>query len=245
MNTGSLFEQTVGLALLAAIYPPGMLLAALYLASERPGRTTFAYVAGGLVMVTLVGVAALFAIRAGGLSHLHQHQTRYGLRLGLGVLALIAAPVIFLRKRRSADGKQAAEQVADRAAEPTADRKKPKKPKKPSLIERLSARPSSWTAFAVGAVMFGPSVTFIAAVQVVATAKAGIGETVAAMVMIIVLTVAFGWLPLVAYLVAPERTVRVLHTFEHWLGRHGRTVLAVAIGVVGLILLIQGIVGLT
>ena len=73
MNTASLFEQAAGFALLAACYPPAVLIAALYLASERPGRTTVFYVAGGLAMVTVVGVAALAAIRAGGLSHLGHH----------------------------------------------------------------------------------------------------------------------------------------------------------------------------
>ncbi len=233
MSAGSLFGQVAGLALLAAVYPPGMLIAALYLASERPGRTTIAYVAGGLVMVTVVGLAALFAIRAGGLSHFHQHQTRYGLRLGLGVLAIVASVVMFVRRGRQ----------RKTAAEPEKP-KKPKKPKKPGLIQRLSARPSPATAFAVGAVMFGPSVTFIAAVQVVATAKVSLGDTVAAMVLIIVLTVAFAWLPLVAYAVAPDRTVAVLRACEAWLRRHGRTVLAVAIAVVGVVLVTQGITGL-
>lgn len=224
MSVGSLFGQVAGLALLGAVYPPGMLIAALYLASERPGQTTVAYVIGGFVMVTVVGLAALFAIRAGGLSHFHQHQTRYGLRLGLGLLAIIASVVMFARRGRQP--------------------KEPKKPKKPSLIQRLSARPRPATAFAVGAVMFGPSVTFVAAVQVVATAKVSVADTVAAMALIIVLTVAFAWLPLVAYAVAPDRTIAVLRGFEAWLRRHGRIVLSVAIAVVGVILTIQGITGL-
>ena len=54
--------------------------------------------------------------------------------------------------------------------------------------------------------MFGPSVAFISAVQVVATAKTGLADTVAAMALIIVLAVAFAWLPFLAYLIAPDRT---------------------------------------
>ena len=93
--------------------------------------------------------------------------------------------------------------------------------------------------------MFGPSLTFISAVQIVGTARAGLGETIGAMVMIIVLAVAFAWLPLVAYLVAPQKTISLLRGFDYWLKRHGKTVLTVAIGVVGVLLVIQGILGLT
>lgn len=228
MNSGSLFEQAAGLAAIAAFYPPAVLIAALYLGSERPGRTTTLYVAGGLTVVTVVGIIALVAIRAGGLSHLGQHQTRYGVRLALGVVAIVAAIVLYLR-----NSKRDPDQPG-----------KPKKPKKPSLIERLTSKPSPLTAFAVGAVMFGPSVTFIAAVQVVGTAKAGLGQTIGAMAMIILLAVAFAWLPLVAYLIAPARTIRTLHTFESWLKRHGRTVVTIAVGVIGVLLVAQGISGL-
>jgi MFS family permease len=230
MNTASLLGQTAGFALIAACYPPAMLIAALYLASERPGRTTVLYVVGGIVIVAVIGIAALIAIRAGGLSQLghHHHQTRYGLRLGLGVVAIIAALVLWRRQRHPKP----------------ADPAKPAKPAKPGLMRRLSERPTPLSAFAVGAIMFGPSVTFIAAVQVVATAHIGIGETIGLMVMIIVLTVAFGWLPLVAYLVAPQRTLHMLGVVDAWLKLHGKTLLVVAVGVVGVLLIVQGISGL-
>lgn len=224
MSTGSLFGEAAGLALIAAIYPPAMLVAALYLASERPGKTTVAFVVGGILMVAVVGIIALVVLRAGGLSHFRQRQARYGLRLGLGVVALIAAAALYRYKPKQRD---------------------PAKPKKPNPIVRMSARPRPVTAFAVGAVMFFPSVTFIAAVEVVATAKASLAATVAAMVMIIVLTAAFAWIPLVAFLVAPQRTVTTLRSLEGWLKRHGKTVLASAVAVVGIILVIQGITGVT
>jgi hypothetical protein len=224
VTIGSLFGEAAGLALIAAIYPPAMLVAALYLASERPGKTALAFVVGGILMVATVGIIALVVMRAGGLSHFGQHRARYGLRLGLGVVGLMAAAVLYMYKPKARD---------------------PAKPKKPNPIVRMSARPRPVTAFAVGAVMFFPSVTFIAAVQVVATAKTSIAAAVAAMVMIIVLTVAFAWIPLVAYLVTPQRTVTTLRSLEGWLKRHGKTVLAAAVAAVGIILTIQGITGVT
>ncbi|HEX6931019.1 MAG TPA: GAP family protein [Streptosporangiaceae bacterium] len=222
-----MFEQAAGLALLAAIYPPAMLVAALYLASARPGKTTAFYVAGGFLVVAVVGTIALVAIRAGGLSLPSHHQTRYGLRLGLGVLACVAAVLIWRRKPRQK--KQAAGSG---------------KPKKPGLIERLSADPRPRTALIVGIVMFGPSVTFIAAVQVVGSAKADPEATIGAMAMIIVLTVAFAWLPLLAYLISPGRTVRALKAFEGWLRKNRKKVMTGAVGLIGVLLVAQGIYGL-
>jgi hypothetical protein len=223
-----LFEQAAGLALLAAIYPPAALVAAVCLASARPGRTTAFYVAGGFVIVVVVGTIALVAIRAGGLSLPSHHQTRYGLRLGLGVLACVAAVLIWRREPRQ-------KKQTTRSG----------KPKKPGLIERLSADdPKPLTAFVVGIVMFGPSVTFLAAVQVVASAKADPAATVGALAMIFVLAVAFAWLPLLAFLIAPGRTSRTLKAFEGWLRRNRKKVMTAAVGLIGVLLVAQGIAGL-
>jgi Sap-like sulfolipid-1-addressing protein len=219
-----MFEQAASLAVVAAFYPPAILIAALYLASVRPGRTTALFVVGAIVIVTLIGIAVLLAVRDAGLSLHSQHHTRYGLRLALGVVALIAAVVICRRKPKPPD---------------------PAKPKKPSLIERLSAEPTPKTAFIVGILMFGPSVTFIAAVQVVATAKASVAATIAAMVMIVVITVAFAWIPLVAYLVAPDFTRDKLRAFEGWLRRHGKQIMVGSLGLIGIVLVVQGIAGLS
>jgi Sap, sulfolipid-1-addressing protein len=220
-----MFEQAAGLALVAGFYPPAMLIAALYLASTKPGRVTALYLIGGLVIVTVIGTAALLAIRDAGLSVHTSHTPRYGLRLALGIVAIIAAVVIARRKPR--------EKKPD-----------PAKPKKPGMVERLSARPTPRTAFLVGILIFGPSLTFIAAVQVVATAKASVAATVGAMALIFVLTLSFAWIPLVAYLIAPDSTVSRLRAFEAWLRRHGKKVLVGAVGLVGVALVVQGIVNL-
>ena len=224
-----MFEEAAGLALVAAFYPPALLIAGLYLASTRPGRITVVYVIGGFVIVTIVGTAALLAIRDSGLSLPTHQQTRYGLRLALGVIAIVAAVLLYRRKPKKPDPAKA---------------KKPKKPKKPSLIDRLSAEPGPTKAFLAGVVMFGPSLTFLAAVQVVATSKASVAATIGAMAMIIVLTLSFAWLPLVAYLIAPDLTVRKLRAGEAWLRRHGKAVLVGAVGLIGVLLVIQGIAGL-
>ena len=233
-----MFEQAAGLALLAALSPTAMLIAASYLASTRPHKTVLLYLAGGLLMVTLLGTAGLIAIRAGGLSGVGQHASRNGLRLALGIAALVAAAVIW-RRRPGTEPVPVPVPAAAPSPDPASGRQR-----KPGVVARMTAEPRPATAFVVGVFVFGPSVSFLAAVQVVATARASLAATVAAMVIIIVLTVLFAWLPLVAYLVAPDRTLRVLHAFNGWLRRNRRSVLMAAVAAIGVILTVQGLNGL-
>jgi hypothetical protein len=219
-----MFGQAAELAVLGALYPPAILIAALFLVSERPGRHAVLYLLGGLLMVTVIGTTVLIVIRTTGLSLPSHHQSRYGLRLGLGVAALIGAVIVYRRPAKPA---------------------KPDKQKKPGLVARMTSRPTARTAFAVGVLVFGPSVTFIAAVQVVATAKASLAATIGALAMIAIITVAFAWLPLVAYLIAPDATIRTLNKMTEWLGRNRQTVLAVVLAVVGIVLVVQGATGLS
>lgn len=224
-----MFEQAAGFAVVAAISPSVIVMALLYLGSRRPGQNTLWFLLGGVLVVTVVGVAALIAIRAGGLSLPSRHQTRYGVRLGLGLLAIAGAVVLALRKPRERKSRRKKTEQGSR---------------KPGLLQRMTADPRPLTAFVVGVVMFGPSLTFLAAVQVVATDKVSLAATAGAMAMIVVLVVSFAWLPLVAYLIAPEPTVRGLKALEYSVRRHRKVILVSAVGLIGVLLTIQGIVGL-
>jgi hypothetical protein len=214
--------EAAGLAVLAAISPTAMLLAAVYLGSARPRITILVYLAGAVVMSTVMGIVVLVVLRAGGFS-LPSHRTdRYGLRLGLGILILLAGLVFARRKPKPRD---------------------PNRPQR-GIVSKLMASPAPYTAFLGGILVFAPSVTFIAAVQVVATARTDIGLTVAGLAVIVAINVSLVWLPLLAYLVAPEPTTRHLAAFNTWLRSHGRVIVAGALVAAGVILAIDGIAGL-
>ena len=85
-----MIAQAAGLAVLAAISPTALLLAAVYLGSARPRATVLCYLAGALLMSVAIGIVALAVIRAGGFSLPRHRHDRYGLRLGLGVLLVLA-----------------------------------------------------------------------------------------------------------------------------------------------------------
>lgn len=214
--------QAAGFAVLAAISPASLLVMAVFLGSANPRRTALAYVAGAMLMTVAMAVAVLYLIRGFGLDQPRQHDPRYGLRLGLGILALAAAAVVARRER------------------PRTEARKQGK----GLLSRLTATPGPGTAFAAGLILFLPSTTFIAAVQVVATARAGVAITVAALLIVVLLTALVVWLPLLGYLAAPDATTRRLAAVNDWVRVHGRTVLVCAVAAGGAVLVVNGALGL-
>jgi hypothetical protein len=220
------FVEAAGFAVLASVSPTALLVMAVFLGSANPRMTALFYVAGALLMTVVMAAALLFILRAAGLNQPWARAPRYELRLGLGILSLGAAAFVARRRRHEPD--------------PEADPSR----KMTGLIARLTAQPRPSTAFAAGVILFAPSATFIAAVQVVATAKAAVVATVVALVIVVILTVLVVWLPLVTFLAAPEATGQRLAVLNAWLRAHGRTILIGALAICGFALVINGAAGL-
>ena len=64
------------------------------------------------------------------------------------------------------------------------------------------------------------------------------------LVIVIVINVAFVWLPFLAYRAAPGLTTRELTAFNAWLRAHGRILLVLALLVAGAVLTVNGLLGL-
>lgn len=216
-----MLAQAAGLALLSALSPTALLITAVYLGSARPGLTSLFYLAGAVLVSVVMGVVVLFALRSAGLNHPDQRAARYGLRLGLGAL-LLAAAFITTRKPRS---------------------RAPAKVRH-GLLSRMVADPAPLSAFVVGLLVFAPGVTFIAALQVIATARADLEVTTLAVLLVVVINVLLVWLPITLHLVAPHATEKRLKAFNSWLRANGRTVLTGVLVAAGGIMLFDGIYGL-
>jgi hypothetical protein len=215
--------QAAGLALLAALSPAALLITAVYLGSAQPRRTSTFYLAGAVLMSTILAVAGLVVLRTAGLSRPDHHASRYGLRLGLGLLLVVVGFAVIARRRRRRD--------------------QPRKQRQ-GLVSRMVASPSPRSAFIVGILVFAPGVTFLAALQVVATAKASVELTVVAVALIVLLDALLVWLPLLFHLIAPGMTEHRLKAFNGWLRAHSGPLLVGVIFVVGAIMIIDGSSGL-
>lgn len=218
-----MLATAAGFALLSALSPTAVLVGAVYLGSASPRRTTLLYLAGALTTTIIMGIIVLAALSAGHLSLPSRHEPRYGLRLGLGVLALAGGLYLTRRKPKPPD---------------------PAKPKKPSLVTRMMNRPEPLFAFITGVIVFFPSAAFFAAVQAIATSQASDLAIAIALATVIVIDVILIWLPFLFYLARPEFTTRTLKRFNAWLRAHGHAIVSGALLVLGALLIINGIAGL-
>ena len=214
--------QAAGLALLAALSPTALLVGAVYLGSARPRLVGTLYLAGAILMSLVMGIVVIVILRNAGLSLHRQHSARYGLRLGLGILMLAAGAVLARRKPKMPDPDKA----------------------KQGLVSRMIANPGPGSAFVVGLLLFAPGVTFIAAVQVIATANVSDEESIVALIVVVVINAALVWLPLLLHLFAPGVTTRRLTAFNAWLRANGNKILIGVLLVGGAILIGNGIYGL-
>jgi Sap-like sulfolipid-1-addressing protein len=214
--------QATGLALLASLSPTALLVAAVYLGSARPRLTAALYLTGAVVMSLVMGIILLLVLRSANLSLPADYTPRYGLRLGLGILLLVAAALVARRQIRPPDPDQA----------------------KRSMVDRLVANPAPVSAFLVGILVFAPGITFLAALQVIATAQASLDLTALALLIVVVINVLLVWLPILLYLAAPELTTRYLKSFNNWLRTHARAILCVVMAAAGAIMVANGIYGL-
>jgi hypothetical protein len=231
--------EACGLAVLAAISPTALLVCAAFLGSASPTKTVLIYLVGAFVVTAVTGGIVFAALRAGHLDEPRQHEARDGLRLGLGLLMLIAGlALLFLAWRTGRDGRAAA-QDAGSSTQPNQGKRGG------GFVARMLARPGASAAFLLGSAIYAPSITFVAAVQVVATSRSSLVASIVAMALVIVITIAAVWLPLVFYLVWPDRTGPRLTTFNGWLGRNGRLLVAGALLLAGLLLTADGASGLS
>lgn len=214
--------QAAGLALLAALSPTALLVAAVYLGSSRPRLTGSFYLAGAVVMSLIMALVILAVLRSANLQRPGEHEPRYGLRLGLGILLLVAAVVVARRKPKPPDPVKAHQ----------------------GIVSKMVADPAPRSAFLVGILVFAPGVSFLAAIQVIATARAGFDLTVLALIIIVVINVLLVWLPIVFHLIFPGATTRYLTAFNGWLRAHAQVILVCVLVGVGGIMAVNGIYGL-
>jgi hypothetical protein len=235
--------QAAGFAVLAALSPTALLITAIYLGSARPRTTALCYLAGAVLISTVIGIAVLLLLRYGNFQ-LPGHRTpRYGLRLGLGLLILAAIAVVARRRPRllGLSGQP-------RGPGPPGHPPDPGHSGQPGeargIVSRLVSSPAPTTAFVAGVLVFMPALTFIAAIQVIATARAGVPLSALGLVIVVVISVAFVWLPFLAYLAAPDLTTRKLTAFNSWLRARGRILLMLVLLVAGAVLTVDGLLGL-
>ena len=218
----------LAMAVAVSLEPFRIGMTAVMINRPRPSLQLLAFLAGGFAMGTAVGVIVLFVLRpALGAAHF----TLPKVQIVVGALLLLNAAVVasgVVGKRD--DG------PADRALsrfEPVATRTR----------QLLNGR-SLWTAGIAGLGIALPSVDYLAVLALIAASGAAAAIQVGALLLFNVVAFAFVEIPLVAYLVAPDRTRAMLSAVNDWLRTRRRRAVSILLAVVGCVLLGAGLAGL-
>lgn len=116
------------------------------------------------------------------------------------------------------------------------------KTKRPGWSERMVAR-GGGLAFLVGIVLnIVPGVFPFVALKDIAELDYGTGATVLLVIGFYLIMFTPAEVPLVAGLVAPERTAAAVDDFNAWLNRNGRRLVVTTLAVIGIYLIVRGLV---
>jgi hypothetical protein len=194
----------------------------------RPALQLLAFLAGGFVMGTTVGVVVLFVLRP-ALGSAHFTLPRVQIVVGLVLLlnaALVAAGLLSRSKTTSGG-------LAQRLPASISGR-----------ARRLLNGGSLWTAGVAGLGIALPSIDYVAALALIVASGATAATQFGALLVFNVVAFALVEIPLLCYLVAPDRTRSMLAALYDWLRAQGRRGVAVLLAVVGCALVGVGFAGL-
>lgn len=201
------------MALAVSLEPFRIGMSVLMLNRPRPRLQLTTFLGGGFLMGLSVGVVVLFAVE----SRLPKsaHFTLPKVQIAIGALALLAAAYLALTRGR------------------------PRTP--PVWLIRLLEDRSLWVAGVAGLGIALPSLDYLAALAVIAAGAATAGARLTALLMFNVVAFTLVEIPLLAYLVAPERTHAAMTGLHHWIRARRRREVAALLAVVGTVLLGVGL----
>lgn len=179
-----------------------------------------------------VGLVVLFVLRP-ALGSAHFTLPRVQLGVGAVILAnagLVAAGVLGGRRDNEASGSPG---PLRRALDPLATR-----------ARRLVHGRSLWTAGIAGLGIALPSIDYIAALALIVASGAAAATQFGALVAFNVVAFTLVEIPLLCYLIAPDRTRATLAVLYDWVRSRGRVGVSALLAVVGALLLAVGFAGL-
>jgi hypothetical protein len=195
-----------------------------------PKRLLLGYLLGGLLVSLTIGFVIVFAVHHSGATSTSQNSISPVMDIALGLILLVAAYV--LRSERM-------EQRRERKKKERAGAEKG-----PSRVERVLGGGSARVTFLVGVVLTLPGVSYLAALHKLDNLNCGTVPTILVILGFNVMLLILLEIPLIGYVVAPERTVVAVQDFRGWLNRNGlRAGIYLAAGL-GALLVVRGVIEL-
>ncbi|OBI90956.1 GAP family protein [Mycobacterium sp. 1245805.9] len=207
------------MAVAVSLEPFRIGMTVLMLNRPRPMLQLLAFLCGGFAMGMSVGLVVLFVLRRRLLWSTYLTLPR--VQICIGVLALFAAAALVVTRNRVA----VPESVATRA-------------------QRLVTGRSLWVAGAAGLGIALPSVDYLAALAVILASGAAAATQVGALLMFNAVAFALVEIPLVVYLLAPQRTRNSMAALHDWIRSRRRIEVTALLAAVGCVLLVVGLAGI-
>lgn len=215
------------LAVASALWPALVAVVVVALRMPRPAPILASFFAGAMLTTVSVGLVIVFSLRHSDIVQGPHPTVDPAVDLAVGSLALLAGYIVSRPLRHRV---------------PDHDRPTARPPDRPTWSERMIAR-GAGLAFLVGIVLdLFPGLFPFVALKDIAELDYSAGATVLLVIGFYVVMFAIVEVPLVALLVAPERTAKAVEGFNSWLGRNGRQLIAVSLAVIGVYLVIRGVV---
>jgi Sap, sulfolipid-1-addressing protein len=209
------------MALAVSVEPFRIGMTVLMLNRPRPARQLFAFLCGGFVMGTTVGLIVLFVFRRILLGTSFVTVPRVQLLIGLLVLFIAAVIAIDLFGRLGP--------LPAKFARPAAE---------------LLKGDSLSVAGIAGLTIALPSVDYLAALAVILASGTAALTQVTVLIVFNVVAFALVEIPLLSYLVAPEPTAKAVTALHEWIRSRRRRDVAITLAVIGCAFIAAGASGL-
>ncbi len=217
-------NELLVLAIASAFWPILLVVVIVSLRASHPILLLVSFLAGGLLTTMAVGLVVIYALQGSSLTGGSQATFDPAVQIVAGALALLAATVLWRRY----------------GVLPEAPAEKPAGAD-PGRLERMLDRGAP-LAFAAGIVCnIVPGVFPLVALKDIAEMDIGFAQTFVVLLGFYLIMFAFIEVPLVSFLVAPERTQQATQRFNTWLDRNTRRVGIGALAGVGVYLVVKGI----
>ena len=217
--------EAVPTALAASVSPATLVIVAGLLARDRARQLSLTFLAAAAALTLMIGFLVVTVLADTEFDDSRRHPTAPPvLDIVLGAAAVVFAVVILRRKprvknksKRRGRGKDAEERRRE---------------------TRLA------TAIALGLMVGTPSPMYLLALHSVSQGKPAVGVRVFDVILIAALVLLMAELPILTYLIAPERTHAALKSANEWFARNGRVIAAAAAAGAGCYFVVKGLIGL-
>lgn len=229
-DLGSIFL----LALLAMFTPALLAAVTVMMLLPSPRRLMFGYLLGAYLTSISVGLLIVFSLHDSASVETTKSTLSPAADLVLGLILVVVAYVLYSdrdarlreRRRRKREEKESSGTM------------------KQSWPERLIGKGDPRLTFVAGVLLSFPGVSYLTALDRTAKLDASAPETVAIVVGFCLIQLALIEVPLIGYLVAPDKTADRVSRFRAWLGRNGRRAGIWLAAVLGGLLLVRGVLEL-